>query len=314
VGVNYVGDFNADGGGDFLVSAFTHPSGGNRRGRAYLYFGGSLLDNTPDLVFQGKEDRGMFGSARTPAADLNGDGWPDLVIGAELGSGFEPFAGAVSIYFVGPHADAVADLVLRGERTGDGFGMFTSSMADADGDGIVDLLVGAPWVDAPGKDRVGSAYLFLGGPHMDGVPDLIVRGTEKEGVLGWSGCVIPGAQGSPGQLLLAARSAMRPYSGQGAIELYSLAYWHVLPPSAADEWRPGGRAKLRWRGPRKTDVALSTDSGATWRTVAHAAGGGAENAIRVAVPADVAGPVRVRLTLAGHRDRGAVEREIRLGN
>jgi hypothetical protein len=33
----------------------------------------------------------------------------------------------------------------------------------------------------------------------------------------------------------------------------------------------------------------------------------------VAIPADVAGPVRVRLSLAGQRDRGAVEREIRLG-
>ena len=313
VGINYVGDFNADGGGDFLVSAFTHPGGGNRRGRAYLYFGGSLLDDRPDLVFQGKHDRGMFGSVRTPAADLNGDGWPDLVIAEELGPGFEPLAGSVSIYFGGPHADAIADLVLHGERRGDGFGMFTSTMADADGDGIVDLLVGAPWVDAPGKDRVGRAYLFLGGPHMDDVPDAIVRGTEREGTLGWSGCVIPGTLGSPGQLLLAARSAMRPYSGQGAIDLYQLGYWQVLPPSAADGWRPGRNAKLRWRGPRKADIALSTDAGATWRSVGHAVGGQAENALRVAVPADVAGPVRVRLTLAGQPDRGAVEREIRLG-
>jgi hypothetical protein len=312
-GINYVGDFNGDGAGDFLVSAYTHPGGGNRRGRAYLYYGGPLLDDRPDLVFEGTVDRGMFGSARTPAADLNGDGWPDLVLGAELGTGFEPNAGSVSIYFGGPRADAVADLVLRGERSGDGFGMFTSTMSDADGDGVVDLLVGAPWVDAPGKDRVGRAYLYLGGRHMDDVPDLVVTGTQREGVLGWSGCVIAGDPGSPGQLLLGIRAATRPYIGQGAIELYSLAYWQVLPPNAADDWRPGGRAMLRWRGPHKADVALSTDAGATWRTVARAAGGHAENAMRVDVPAGVAGPVRVRLTLAGQQ-RGAVEREIPLGH
>lgn len=313
IAVSSVGDFNGDGFGDFLVSAYTHPAGGNRRGRAYVYFGGPLLDDRADLILDGRHDQGMFGTARTPAADLNGDGWPDLALGAELGRGFEPFAGSVSIYFGGPRADAVADLVLRGEHRGDGFGMFTSTMGDADGDGVVDLLVGAPWVDAPGADRVGRAYLYLGGSDMDDVPDLVVRGTQREGALGWSGSVIPGAAGSPGQLLLGVRSAMRPYSGQGAIELYALAHWQVLPPGADDGWRPGARATLRWRGARRADVALSTDGGATWRAVARAAGGRAENAMRVTVPPEATGALRVRLTPSDRRDRGAVTREIPLG-
>jgi hypothetical protein len=313
VAINHVGDFNGDGHGDFVVSAHTHPAGGNRRGRAYLYFGGPLLDDRPDLVFEGKHDHATFGVVRTPAADLNGDGWPDLAIGAETGTGFESHAGSVSIYFGGPQADAVADLVLLGERRGDGFGMFFSTTDDADGDGIVDLLVGAPWVDAPRADRVGRAYLYLGGPDMDDVPDLIVRGTQREGVLGWAGSVIPGAGGSPGQLLLGVRSAMRPYAGQGAIELYALAHWQLLPPVAADGWRPGSRATLRWRGPRRADVALSLDGGATWQSVARAAGGRAVNAAQVTIPPGVAGSLWVRLSPAGKGNRGAVVREIALG-
>lgn len=313
-GVNFIGDFNGDGSGDFLVSAPTHPAGGNRRGRAYVYFGGPLLDDRPDLVLEGTIDQGMFGVVRTHAADLNGDGWPDLTIGAEHGHGFEPLSGSVSIYFGGPQADATPDLVLRGERRGDGFGMLTSTMGDADGDGVVDLLVGAPWADLPGIDRVGCAYLFLGGPDMDDVPDLVVRGTQREGTLGWSGGVITGERGSPGQLLLGVRSAMRPYIGQGAVELYSLAHWQVLAPGTADGWRPGSRAVLRWRGPRRADIALSLDGGATWRTVARGAGGRAENSMHVSIPPDASGPVRVRLTLAGQHDRGGVERGMWAGS
>lgn len=311
--VNLIGDWNGDGAEDFVVSAYTHPAGGNRRGRAYVYFGGPLLDDRADLVLDGKVDQGQFGVARTPAADLNGDGWTDLVLASEQGHGFERYAGAVFVYFGGPQADAAPDLVLRGERRGDGFGMFASTMGDADGDGITDLLVGAPWVDAPRADRVGRVYLFLGGPRMDDVPDLIVRGTQREGTLGWSCTVLSGEPGTPGQLLLSARAAMRPYAGQGAIELYSLAFWQLLRPVAADGWRAGARATLRWRGPRRADVALSLDGGASWRTVARAAGGRALNATRLAIPAEAVDTVWVRLARPGEGDRAAVTRAIALG-
>lgn len=311
--IGWLGDWNGDGAGDFVVGAPTHAGGGQRRGRAFVYFGGALLDDRADVVIDGTQDQAMFGIVRTPSADVNGDGWPDLLLGAERGPGLEPMSGSVSVYFGGPRADAVADLVLRGERRGDGFGQFLSSMGDIDGDGVTDLLVGAPWYDEPGRERAGRAYVFLGGPHMDDVPDAVVRGTAAEATLGWGGCVLTSeAAGAPNRLLLGLRGALRPYIYQGAVELHDLAFWEVLTPMTDNGWRAGREATLRWRGPRHADVALSLDGGRTWRVVARRAGGRAVNALSVPVPGDAARVLQVRLTLAG-QERGAVTREIALG-
>src|SRR5262245_61982155 len=47
------GDVNEDGFGDVIVGAPWYPGGGNKPGRAYVFFGGAEPDTVPDRMFSG---------------------------------------------------------------------------------------------------------------------------------------------------------------------------------------------------------------------------------------------------------------------
>ena len=55
------------------------------------------------------------------------------------------------------------------------FGNSSASAGDVDGNGFDDFIVGAPYDDTNGTDT-GSAFIFLGGPAMDGVADITLKG------------------------------------------------------------------------------------------------------------------------------------------
>ena len=102
------------------------------------------------------------------------------------------------------------------------------------------------------------------------------------------------------------------FTQAGAIQLHRLAHWIVRSPRPADGWAPGATATLRWAGTPPAQVALSTDGGRTWRTIARRAGGQRSNTLCVPVPPDARDRVRVRL--AGvDGDYNPVERDIPLG-
>ncbi|MEZ4691551.1 MAG: integrin alpha [Ignavibacteria bacterium] len=48
--VSSAGDVNGDGFSDVIVSAHTYSS---NKGRAYIYYGGLIMDNSPDKVLEG---------------------------------------------------------------------------------------------------------------------------------------------------------------------------------------------------------------------------------------------------------------------
>jgi hypothetical protein len=103
-----------------------------------------------------------------PRTDINGDGIGDLVVATPSDSTNGTFAGAVHVYFgraQGQSLDglgsAQADLVFYGGAAYDGFGTCICP-GDADGDGVLDLVIGANGWDAPGATDVGAAFVFRG--------------------------------------------------------------------------------------------------------------------------------------------------------
>lgn len=159
------GDMDGDGYSDFAIGAPQEDVDAvSSAGRTYLYRGGaavSLLDPPAVLVSPAPQPTGLFGASASVAGDLNGDGLVDLVIGAagESGGGTSR-AGRAYVLF-GSSDRSVSEpstLVSRSPTVMGGFGASVASGGDLNGDGLADLVVGAP------GEGSGAAYVFTGNP------------------------------------------------------------------------------------------------------------------------------------------------------
>ncbi|HEU4725265.1 MAG TPA: PKD domain-containing protein, partial [Candidatus Eisenbacteria bacterium] len=213
------GDINADGFSDVIVGAYQNDAGGTDAGRAYIYFGGASPNNVPDLILTGGPDSEIFGVAVASAGDVNGDGFSDVIVGADLNSSPGFHAGRAYLFYGGPGADAIPDKTLSGAYAGGIFGADVASAGDVNRDGYSDIFVGAWGFSAAGQEA-GSAYLFLGGPSMDTVPDQVYTGEAPGDRFGVSA-------GSAGDV-----------NGDGALDLIIGAYFNG---SLADD---AGRAYI----------------------------------------------------------------------
>lgn len=191
--VNSAGDLNNGGAEDIAVGAPLDDGDGNTsedgddRGRVYVFYGGSVLDAVADVTLTGDEEGAEFGTAVAPVFDVSGDGIDDVLVGAPLhDAGASPNAdrGEAYVYFGGSTPDTIADITINGGTNDGSLGAAVSRAGDVDGDNERDFIVGAPLEDPAARADAGSAYLFLGGAAVDGIPDLVFAGTEADGQFG----------------------------------------------------------------------------------------------------------------------------------
>lgn len=170
------GDVNGDGIDDIVVGA-------KHSEAAYVIFGTEAaqsptlkmddLDGTNGFIIEGDRDSEL-GATVSGAGDLDGDGIDDLIISAYDGRYLYGTPGPGSAFVIfgsreGFDARNYASLLgergleLVGEEDYDRFGYSVSSAGDFDGDGQIDLLVGAIQdrsYDSSVPDGPGEAYLL----------------------------------------------------------------------------------------------------------------------------------------------------------
>jgi len=116
--------------------------------------------NNDSLVFSGQAINNNFGCSVSSAGDVNGDGYSDIIVGA---NNYSNGWGRAYIYLGGITMDTVADIVI----TGQGYlGMKVSSAGDFNGDGYSDVLVGS----------FLGIYVYFGGINMNNQVDVILSG------------------------------------------------------------------------------------------------------------------------------------------
>lgn len=182
--VSSAGDVNGDEIDDLIVGA---RGANNRAGESYVVFGSEspfnasldlgALNGTDGFKLTGVDDNDVSGGSVSEAGDLNGDGIGDLLIGASIASPWGVnLAGETYVVF-GKETpfDASLDLgslngadgfVITGISEGDLSGTSVSAAGDINGDGVDDLILGAPYARGgfigPGFPAGGESYVVFG--------------------------------------------------------------------------------------------------------------------------------------------------------
>jgi len=190
-----VGDVNNDGYDDFVVGAANATDAGTSRGRAYLFYGGSLSGGIDaadaDVIFNGEEDNDAFGGNVAAAGDVNNDGYDDIIFGAAQADDTGSGRGRAYLFYGGSLSASVdvedADVIFDGTTDSDEFGYDAAGVGDVNNDGFDDVLVGA-WKAEDTGDRKGQAYLFYGGSLATSTlasdADVTINGTDDLDFLG----------------------------------------------------------------------------------------------------------------------------------
>jgi methionine-rich copper-binding protein CopC len=173
--VSSAGDVNGDGYDDMIVGAFGTSSGD---GAAYVVYGnaaGTGVDLSSGTIAQslgfkissqsGSNIR--LGQHVSSAGDINGDGYADVIVGAQQGGASGTNAGSAYVIY-GKSTNAGVALPSGTIASSDGFmfsgaassflGSSVSSAGDVNGDGLADLIIGAYGAN----NFNGSAYVVYG--------------------------------------------------------------------------------------------------------------------------------------------------------
>ncbi len=158
------GDVNGDGYADVIIGTPNYHNGERYEVASFIYFGGpGAFDITADALLDTNQNVIYRGVSVSGAGDVNGDGYDDVIMGADHFSNGETYEGAAFIFFGGAGAfDTVADARLEANQLSAYMGNSVSGAGDVNGDGYADVIVGAPGFDNQQTD--GAAFVYLGGP------------------------------------------------------------------------------------------------------------------------------------------------------
>ncbi len=168
VSVASAGDVNGDGYSDVIIGASGYDDGANtNEGRAFVYYGSATglsgsPNSTPDDANQADA---QFGYSVASAGDVNGDGYSDVIIGADFyDDGVNTNEGRAFVYY-----GSAAGLSGSPNSTPDDanqaiarFGYSVACAGDVNGDGYSDVIIGAIYYDEGLSFDEGRAFVYYG--------------------------------------------------------------------------------------------------------------------------------------------------------
>ncbi|MGE0113185.1 beta strand repeat-containing protein [Aquabacterium sp.] len=195
---SFAGDVNGDGLADLIVGArYADPTGGTDAGKSYVVFGktdttavnlSAIEAGTGGFVINGQAASDWNGTSVSSAGDVNGDGLDDLIVGASRANkGYVIFGktNGTSVQ-LSDIADGVGTdgFVINSMSTVSGLGASVSAAGDVNGDGLADILIGAPnSIDSTtSNNNIGKSFVVYGKADATAVElSAIADGTGTDG-------------------------------------------------------------------------------------------------------------------------------------
>ena len=204
--VSNAGDINGDGFDDLIIDSLLGNSDTFPYTPAsYVVFGQSNLETRDAIVLTELDGEAGFAisgdritnfnsfTTLSNAGDINGDGIDDLIVGgSQSGTNFSrgyAFGYGSSVYYsdrqgrsyvifgndnIGSSGEVDLSslngsngFTIEGIDRGDRSGFSVSNAGDVNGDGVDDLLIGAPYADTNDRTNTGSAYVVFGGANTE---------------------------------------------------------------------------------------------------------------------------------------------------
>jgi hypothetical protein len=182
------GDVNGDGFSDLAVGAWGFDNGEADEGQAYVYLGSaSGLATTAAWTADSDQAGAIFGVSLSGAGDVDGDGFGDVVVGAQYWSNGQPQQGAAFGYQGSASGlKTNPSWFVEGSSSYQQLGVSIGRAGDVNGDGFADVVAGGYGL-SNGQANEGSVLVFHGSAGgLSTLPSWSAEGGQAETQLGVS--------------------------------------------------------------------------------------------------------------------------------
>ena len=165
------GDVNDDGYDDVIVGAAGYDAGQADEGAAFIFLGSpsGIANGSPANAatqLESNQPNAYLGASVSGAGDVNGDGYDDVIVGADSYDAGQTNEGAAFVFLgsalgVSDGNPSNAGARLESDQVNAMLGGSVAGVGDVNGDSYGDVIVGAVQYDA-GQTDEGAAFLFLG--------------------------------------------------------------------------------------------------------------------------------------------------------